>query len=156
MWNGCFSGPTGNFGNGHENRACYCEINIRDVFREPASPLSRLNETHLFPRASAFFRLKETRAFNLRLLYLDEQARSWGPPVRTGNRLLHCPLHFWHVCNVHSEWSPSLIDQDLWQALINVCYRYVGHPYSNCPLLPAASWNQLGFGSHQGLHPTIL
>jgi hypothetical protein len=45
MWNGCFSGSTGNFCNGHENRACYCEINIRDVCREPASPLSRWNET---------------------------------------------------------------------------------------------------------------
>jgi hypothetical protein len=37
------------------------------------SPLSRRNETHLFLRASAFSLLKETLAFNLRLLYLDER-----------------------------------------------------------------------------------
>jgi hypothetical protein len=69
------------------NRAHYCEINIRDAFREHASPLSWRNETHLFLRASAFSLLKETLAFNLRLLHLDERARSWGPPVRTGNGL---------------------------------------------------------------------
>jgi hypothetical protein len=62
--------------NGHENRACYYEINIRDVFREPTSPPSRRNETHLFLCASAFSLLKETLAINLRLLYLDERARS--------------------------------------------------------------------------------
>jgi hypothetical protein len=39
------------------------------------SPLSRRNETHLFLRASAFSLLKETLAFNMRLLYLDERAR---------------------------------------------------------------------------------
>jgi hypothetical protein len=65
-----------NFGNGYENRVRYCEIKIRDMFREPASSLSRRHETHLFLRASAFSRLKETRAFNLRLLYLDERDRS--------------------------------------------------------------------------------
>jgi hypothetical protein len=84
--------------------------NIRYAFREPMSPLSRRNETHLFLHASAFSRLKETRAFNLCLLYLDERARSWGPPVRTGNGLLHCPLHCWHVCNGLSEWSSLLTD----------------------------------------------
>jgi hypothetical protein len=88
---------------GHENRARYCEINIRDAFREFVSLLSRQNETHLFLRASAFSRLKETCAFNLRLLYLDERARSSGPPVRSGNGLLHCLLHCWHVCNGLSE-----------------------------------------------------
>jgi hypothetical protein len=35
--------------------------------------MSRRNETHLFLRASAFSLLKETLAFNLRLLYLDER-----------------------------------------------------------------------------------
>jgi hypothetical protein len=54
---------------------------------------------HLFLRVSAFSRLKETRAFNLRLLYLDERARSWGPLVRTGNGLLHYPLHCGLVSN---------------------------------------------------------
>jgi hypothetical protein len=87
----------------HENKARYCEINIRDAFREPASPLSRRNETHLFLRVSAFSLLKETLAFNMRLLYVDEWARSWGPPVRIGNGLLHCPLHCGHVCNGLSE-----------------------------------------------------
>jgi hypothetical protein len=77
----------------------YCEINIRDACREPVSPLSRQNKTHLFPCAFASSRLKETCAFKLRLLYLDERARSWGPPVRTGNGLLQCPLHCGHVCN---------------------------------------------------------
>jgi hypothetical protein len=99
----CFSGLTGDFGNGHENRARYCEINIGDACCEPTSPLSRRNETHLFPRASAVSQLKETRAFNSRLLYLGERARSWGPPVRIGNGLLHYPLHCWHVCNGLSE-----------------------------------------------------
>jgi hypothetical protein len=33
--NDCFSGPTGNFGNGHQNRAYYCEINIGDACGEP-------------------------------------------------------------------------------------------------------------------------
>jgi hypothetical protein len=37
------------------------------------SPLFRQNETLLFLRASAFYLLKETLAFNLRLLYLDER-----------------------------------------------------------------------------------
>jgi hypothetical protein len=64
-----------NFGNGHESKALYCEINRRDACREPASPLSRRNEMHMFPRASAFSRLKGTRAFNLRVLYLDERAK---------------------------------------------------------------------------------
>jgi hypothetical protein len=31
-------------------------------------------------RGSAFSRLKEMRAFNQRLLYLHERARSWSPP----------------------------------------------------------------------------
>jgi hypothetical protein len=38
--NDCFSGPTGNFGNGHQNKARYCEINIRDVCGEPTSLMS--------------------------------------------------------------------------------------------------------------------
>jgi hypothetical protein len=58
---------------------------------------------HLFLRASAFSLLKETRAFNLRLLYLNERARSWGPPAITDNVLLHYPLHCGHVCNRLSE-----------------------------------------------------
>jgi hypothetical protein len=33
----------------------------------------------MFPRASAFSRLKETHALNLRLLHLEERASSWGP-----------------------------------------------------------------------------
>jgi hypothetical protein len=37
--NDCFSGPTGNFGKGHQNKACYCEINIRDACGEPAPPM---------------------------------------------------------------------------------------------------------------------
>jgi hypothetical protein len=40
---------------------------------EPASPLSLRNETRLFLHVSAFSILKETLAFNLRLLYLDER-----------------------------------------------------------------------------------
>jgi hypothetical protein len=39
--NDCFSGPTGNFDNWHQNKACYCEINIRDACGEPASPMSQ-------------------------------------------------------------------------------------------------------------------
>jgi hypothetical protein len=39
--NDCFSRPTGNFGNGHQNKARYCEINIRDVCGEPASLMSQ-------------------------------------------------------------------------------------------------------------------
>jgi hypothetical protein len=35
--------------------------------------MSRRNETHLFLRASAFSLLKETLAFDLRLLYLYER-----------------------------------------------------------------------------------
>jgi hypothetical protein len=76
MLNGCFSGLTGNFGNKHENRACYFKFDIGDAFREPVSPMSRQKETHLFLRASVFSQLKETLAFNLLLLYLDERARS--------------------------------------------------------------------------------
>jgi hypothetical protein len=109
----CVNRPIGNFGNGHENRACYCEINIRDAYCEPVSPLSRRNETHLFLRVSAFSLLKETLAFNMCLLYRDQGARSWGPPVKTGNGLLHCPLHCGHVCNGLSEWSSLLTDHCL-------------------------------------------
>jgi hypothetical protein len=36
-----FSGPTGNFGNGLQNKARDCEINIRDVCGEPASVMSQ-------------------------------------------------------------------------------------------------------------------
>jgi hypothetical protein len=39
--NDCFSGPTGNFGNGNQNKARYCEINIRDACGEPASLMSQ-------------------------------------------------------------------------------------------------------------------
>jgi hypothetical protein len=39
--NDYFSGPTGNFGNGHQNKACYCEINIGDACGEPVSLMSR-------------------------------------------------------------------------------------------------------------------
>jgi hypothetical protein len=39
--NDYFSGPTWNFGNGHQNKARYCEINIRDACGEPASPMSQ-------------------------------------------------------------------------------------------------------------------
>jgi hypothetical protein len=60
--NDCSSGPTGNFGNGQQNKARYCEINIGDACGEPASPM------------------------------LDERAMLWGPPVNTGNGLLRCPL----------------------------------------------------------------
>jgi hypothetical protein len=38
--NDYFSGPIGNFGNEHQNRARYCEINIGDACYEPAFPLS--------------------------------------------------------------------------------------------------------------------
>jgi hypothetical protein len=95
------------------NRGRYCEINIRDAFCEPASPLSWWNETYLFLRASVFSLLKETLAFNLCLIYLDEQARSCGPPARTGKGLLHCLLHYGHVCNELSEWSPLVTNQCL-------------------------------------------
>jgi hypothetical protein len=177
MWNGCFSGPIGNFRNGHQSKACsvaqyqrrlmctcvstiltnWDAYGIRNGHQtttisttshqsremavslgpqgilvtgmktdpitmkltsetrsvKPASPLPRRNETHLFLRASAFSLLMETLAFNMRLLYLDERARSWGPPVRTINGLLHCLLHCGHVCNGLSEWSPLLTDQCL-------------------------------------------
>jgi hypothetical protein len=56
-----------------------------------------------------------------------------GPPIRTGNRLLHCPLHSGNFCNGLSEWSPLLTHQCLQRALINARYRYGGHPYSNLP-----------------------
>jgi hypothetical protein len=98
-----FLGPQGTLVTSMNTEPVTVKVNIRDVFREPASPLSRRNETHLFLRVYAFSGLKETRSFNLRLLYLDEQARFWGPPVRTGNRLLHFPLHCWHVYNGLSE-----------------------------------------------------
>jgi hypothetical protein len=39
--NDYFSGPTWNFGNEHENKARYCEINIRDACGEPVSPMSQ-------------------------------------------------------------------------------------------------------------------
>jgi hypothetical protein len=39
--NDCFSGPTGNFDNRHQNKARYCEINIRDACGQPASPMSQ-------------------------------------------------------------------------------------------------------------------
>jgi hypothetical protein len=39
--NDCFSGPIGNFANGHQNKACYCEINIRGACGEPASLMSQ-------------------------------------------------------------------------------------------------------------------
>jgi hypothetical protein len=39
--NDYFTGPTGNFGNGHQNKVRYCEINIGDACGEPASPMSR-------------------------------------------------------------------------------------------------------------------
>jgi hypothetical protein len=38
--NDYFFGPTGNFGNGHQNKARYCEINIGDVCGEPVSDVS--------------------------------------------------------------------------------------------------------------------
>jgi hypothetical protein len=64
-------GPHGTLVTGMKQTRYY-EINIRHAFCELASPMSRRNEMHLFLRASAFSRLKETLAFNLRLLYLDE------------------------------------------------------------------------------------
>jgi hypothetical protein len=36
-----FSWPKRNFGNGHQNKGRYYEINIRDACGEPASPMSR-------------------------------------------------------------------------------------------------------------------
>jgi hypothetical protein len=39
--NDYFSGPTGNFGNGHQNKARYYEINIRATCGEPTSPMSQ-------------------------------------------------------------------------------------------------------------------
>jgi hypothetical protein len=36
----CFSGPTRNFGNGHQNKTRHCEINI-SACGEPASPMSQ-------------------------------------------------------------------------------------------------------------------
>jgi hypothetical protein len=81
--NDCFSGPTGNFGNRHENRAYYCEINVGDVCGEPASMMSR-RTGHVV-----------------------------GPPVSIGNGLLRCSLLCWHVCNGCSNWSPLLSDQCL-------------------------------------------
>jgi hypothetical protein len=60
------SGPTWNFGNGHETEP----VNVK-LTSEP--PPFRKNETHLFPHASTFSLLEETLAFNLRLLYLDER-----------------------------------------------------------------------------------
>jgi hypothetical protein len=43
--------------------------------------------------------ISETCVVNLRLRCLNEQAKLWAPMVSTGNRLLRCPLHCWHVCN---------------------------------------------------------
>jgi hypothetical protein len=67
----------------------------------------------MFLRTFSFFLLKEMLAFNMRLLYLDERARSWGLPVRTGNGLLQYPLHFGHFCNRLSE--------EAHYSLISVC-----------------------------------
>jgi hypothetical protein len=39
--NDCFSGPIGNFVNGHQNKARYCEINIRDACGELVSLMSQ-------------------------------------------------------------------------------------------------------------------
>jgi hypothetical protein len=44
-------------------------------------------------------RLKEMRVVNPCLLYLDERAKFWSPPVSIGNGLLRCLLYCWHVCN---------------------------------------------------------
>jgi hypothetical protein len=49
--NDCFSGPTGNYGNGHQNKTRYCEINIGDACAEPASPMSRRTGQVLGPTA---------------------------------------------------------------------------------------------------------
>jgi hypothetical protein len=46
----------------------------------------------LFPRSYAVTRLKETHAVNPRLLYLDELAKFWGPPVSIGNGLFTLPV----------------------------------------------------------------
>jgi hypothetical protein len=35
------SGPIGNFGNEHQNKIRYCEINIRDACGKLASPMSQ-------------------------------------------------------------------------------------------------------------------
>jgi hypothetical protein len=90
--------------------------------------------------------ISETRVVNLRLRCLNERATLWGPPVSIGNGFLLCPLLCWQVCNKCSNWSPLLSGQCLLRALINVRYRYVGHPYSN--LLPAC---RLHPGSSQDL-----
>jgi hypothetical protein len=49
----------------------------------------------------------------MRLIYLDEQARSWGPPVRTGSRLLHYPSH----CGIFVTGFPN----EARYSLISVC-----------------------------------
>jgi hypothetical protein len=83
---------------------CVCFLSIKgDACCQPASPISR------------------------------RTAGSCGPPVRTCNGLLYCPLHCGHFCNGLSEWSPLLTDQCLQRALINTRYIYGGRPYNNLP-----------------------
>jgi hypothetical protein len=54
-------------------------------------------------RASPMSQLKQMLAVTLHLLYLDERAKFWGPPVIIGNGLLYCPLLYWHTCNKGSK-----------------------------------------------------
>jgi hypothetical protein len=76
-------------------------LNIRDMCCEPVSPPSQRNETRLFQARVS--RLKETCVVNPSILYLDERAKVWGPPVSIGNRILCYSLHCWHVCNERSK-----------------------------------------------------
>jgi hypothetical protein len=67
----------------------------------------------MFPRASTFSLLKETLAFNLRLLYLDERARSWDTPAGlvTG---------FYTACYIVGMFVTSFPNEARY-LLINVC-----------------------------------
>jgi hypothetical protein len=96
-------GPQGTLVTCTKREPIICELNIRDACCELAPRLSQRNETHLFSRASAVSLLKETCSVNPRLLYLDERAKFWSPPVSIGNELLHWSLLFGHVCNRRSE-----------------------------------------------------
>jgi hypothetical protein len=77
--------------------------------------LSRRNETHLFPRVSAFSRLKETHAFNLRLLYIDD-----GPGPRAHRSGL--VTGFYTTCYIVGIFVTGFPNEDCY-SVISVCNK---------------------------------
>jgi hypothetical protein len=108
-----FLWATWNFGNGHEIESVTVKLTSETLSLWTGVSTVSTKWDASVSTCICFLSIKGDACFQPASPISWWTARSWGPPVRTGNGLLYCPLHCGHFCKGLSEWSSLLTDQCL-------------------------------------------